>query len=299
MMLFLVALFCVVWGNDRPIVGILDQPYNKTHSYIAASYVKFVESAGGRVVPLNHKASPTELSQKLSYLNGILFAGGGTALRPGVRYFDSAQIIFQQSIQPAAKELQIPIWGTCLGFELLSILAANDTSVLCDGCFNTEGVLLPLNFTSIAKTSRLYGNIPPNLYQALSTQDITENSHVSGVSPQTFKNNARLNAFFDVLSVNEDDKGKEFASSFEAKNYAIYGTQFHPEKNAFEWTTQIPISHTSDAISITQYFADFFISATRVSTRKFPSLDEENAALIYNYSPIKDPSGYYQQIYVF
>lgn len=47
--------------NSQPIIGILSQetysvnkyfPDENYKSYIAASYVKFVESAGGRVVPV-------------------------------------------------------------------------------------------------------------------------------------------------------------------------------------------------------------------------------------------------------
>lgn len=46
--------------NDRPIIGVLAQEisahlsshFEYAKSYIAASYVKFVEGAGGRVVPV-------------------------------------------------------------------------------------------------------------------------------------------------------------------------------------------------------------------------------------------------------
>lgn len=47
--------------NDRPIIGILSQetfsvnkyfPGENYESYIAASYVKFIESAGARVIPV-------------------------------------------------------------------------------------------------------------------------------------------------------------------------------------------------------------------------------------------------------
>jgi gamma-glutamyl hydrolase len=53
--------------NYRPVIGILSHPgdgasgrlSNATNaSYIAASYVKFVESAGARVIPLIYNESP-------------------------------------------------------------------------------------------------------------------------------------------------------------------------------------------------------------------------------------------------
>jgi len=33
--------------------------------------------------------------------------------------------------------------------------------------------------------------------------------------------------------------GRTFASVFEGKEYPVYGTQFHPEKNNFEWVKVI------------------------------------------------------------
>ena len=45
--------------NDRPIIGILAMPKKSTYkdlhfkkNYIAASYVKYIESMGARVVPV-------------------------------------------------------------------------------------------------------------------------------------------------------------------------------------------------------------------------------------------------------
>jgi len=63
-----------------------------------------------------------------------------------------------------------------------------------------------------------------------------------------------------VTAVNKDRQGLEFVSSFEHKQYPIYGVQFHPEKNAYEWKVTSKIPHTAKAISVGQYFANFFIN---------------------------------------
>lgn len=74
--------------TERPIIGILTLPnHNKGHlgtlgtSYMAASYVKWVESGGARVVPLRYDDGPDALRQQAESLNGILFTGGGTAIQ--------------------------------------------------------------------------------------------------------------------------------------------------------------------------------------------------------------------------
>ena len=45
-----------------------------------------------------------------------------------------------------------------------------------------------------------------------------------------------------------------------AYNYPIYGTQWHPEKNAFFWNPRFVINHSKRAVKAAEYFARFFVS---------------------------------------
>lgn len=47
--------------------------------------------------------------------------------------------------------------------------------------------------------------------------------------------------------------------------YPIYATQFHPEKNAFEWASFLRIPHSEAAIEVGQETANFFVSQARRS----------------------------------
>jgi gamma-glutamyl hydrolase len=74
----------------------------------------------------------------------------------------------------------------------------------------------------------------------------------------------------------------------ESYNYPIFGSQWHPEKNAFEWgqTNGIPneaINHSPEAILIAQYTANFFVQQARYSNHKYKNPTDEQAALIENY----------------
>lgn len=88
----LYSLFVSVFGfekkcgtiNQGPVIGILTQEYHgdfkeykNNRSYIAASYVKFVESAGGRVVPLLLDQDIKYYTDIMSNLSGVLLPGGG------------------------------------------------------------------------------------------------------------------------------------------------------------------------------------------------------------------------------
>ena len=54
-----------------------------------------------------------------------------------------------------------------------------------------------------------------------------------------------MEKFWQVFSVNHDNEGTEFISAMEAKEFPFFATQFHPEKNSFEWADGYPaIPHT-------------------------------------------------------
>lgn len=105
---------CATAANTRPTVGILTQKHSSAHTYIAASYVKWVESAGARAVPLFYDAwSGAELGKVLQSVNGVLLPGGGADFVGA--YWQALQTIFDYAVQANKMGLHYPIWGTCLG----------------------------------------------------------------------------------------------------------------------------------------------------------------------------------------
>jgi gamma-glutamyl hydrolase len=278
------------------------KPYQ---TYIAASYVKFVESAGGRVVPVHYDSPTADLRKIFHQVNGLIFPGGGTSIRkvPGNQFRKASEFLYDLALKANDAGDSFPIHGTCLGFQMLSVLAAGDDGVLCAKCYDTEGTPLPLDLTPAAKSSKLFSAMPADLMKALVTQNLTENSHVSGFQPKTFADNANLKKFFRVLSTNTDGNGSSFVSTIEAVQYPISGTHWHPEKNNFEWG-QIgklgykAIPHSAPAVLLSQYMANNFVSRARKSRHGFASVEAEQKALISNFPTVSDPQGYFSQIYL-
>ena len=287
----LCVLSCVAFTsalNGRPIIGILTQPSSSTlsqfgNSYIAASYVKYAESGGARVVPIHYNSTQAELQDVFSKINGVLFPGGGADL-DNTTLYQSGQYLYNLAIEANNKGDYFPIFGHCMGFELLNIITSENFNIL--GNFNAENVTLPLNFTTQAHKSRLFGNAPADIIKIFSSEPVTMNNHQEGVSPSAFNNNKYLPAFYDILSNNDDLDGKVFISTIEGKKYPIYGIQWHAEKPQFEWNSQEGINHDAHAILAMQYMQNFFISEARKSNHKYPTEAEENAALIYNFQPV-------------
>ncbi|MEE6463890.1 hypothetical protein FKM82_006091 [Ascaphus truei] len=287
--------------NERPIIGILAQ---ETHfenlqvfgkSYLAASYVKTIESAGARVVPIRLHLSEQEYVKIFNSINGVLFPGGGVDLINS-EYARIASIFYNLALKANDRGNYFPIWGTCLGFEELTYLTSGEIVLTMT---NTEDISIPLNFTVAASQSKLFRNIPLQLFNDLSSKPLTANFHHWSLSLQNFTANKKLSSFYNVLTTNSDGQ-VEFISTFEAYKYPFYGVQWHPEKSPFEWRRTSSTSHAAESVKVAFYMADFFVNEARKNFHHFLNEEEENRALIYNYNPVHTGvTSVFEQIYFF
>jgi len=291
--------------NDQPIIGILtvgptsdDCPTYLTMSGIGGCftsfYVKWIEMAGGRVVPIPYNAPESELDFLFNSVNGILFTGGELALTTTSPYYKTAYYLYARTL--AANDVQdyFPLWGTCMGFQMLTILTSQNISVLSLNAFDSQNLSIPLDYTSEAPKSRMFGTAPADVVNILGTEPVTTNLHTDGVKPDDFYGNTAFNTFYSVLSTNVDRQNLPFISTIEGRVVPVYGTQWHPERNQFEWSTGLNINHSPDAIHAMQYMADFFVDEARRNTHSFSNDTLENQWLIYNWNPIYMGSGGYQ-----
>ncbi|KAG7037445.1 Gamma-glutamyl hydrolase 2 [Cucurbita argyrosperma subsp. argyrosperma] len=107
--------------NYHPVIGILSHPgdgasgrlSNATNaSYIAASYVKFVESAGARVIPIIYTEPLEVIFEKLDLVNGVLFTGGWA--KKGL-YYSVVEKIFKKILERNDAGERFPLYAVCLG----------------------------------------------------------------------------------------------------------------------------------------------------------------------------------------
>ncbi|XP_055007220.1 gamma-glutamyl hydrolase-like [Boleophthalmus pectinirostris] len=248
-------------------------------SYIAASYVKTLESAGARVLPIMINRPEEEYRMLFKAINGFFLPGGAANIMDS-GYATAANIFYDLAIEANKKGDYFPIWGTCLGFEQLAVITAKKRVLVRT---NTTAVSLPLNFTAEANGSRLFKDFRPDVMSALATEPITINAHKWSVSMETYYENEDLNKFYKVLSTNTDGK-IEFISTFEAYDYPFYGVQYHPEKNPYEWTRDFYV-HTPISIRMTFCFADFFVNEARKSKHTYESEQWIRDLLIYHSTP--------------
>ncbi|XP_034934056.1 gamma-glutamyl hydrolase-like isoform X2 [Chelonus insularis] len=300
---------CPVGPNERPIIGILAQEashrmkslYNGTYkTYIAASYVKFLESGGAQVVPIWQGKDVSYYENILRQINGVVLPGGSAYFNTTNGYADSARIIYRIATDINLSGTYFPLWGACLGFEVMTYIAAGD-QYICKRCYGMNNVASPLEFKSDYRTRRLFKHAPSEIIEILNNENVTANFHHYCVTEEDFAK-VGLSNTYRVVTINRDSRDTAFISTMEHDQYPFYGVQYHPEKNSFEWADRLTgIPHSSNAIKVSQYFANFIVDEARKNFNSFRTKDEEKESLIYNYEVTytSSPKSSFTQCYLF
>ncbi|KAF6730146.1 Gamma-glutamyl hydrolase [Oryzias melastigma] len=288
--------------NDRPVIGILTmivsdevmKPFGRT--YIPASYVKYVESGSGRVMPIRLTLTTSEYEKIFKSINGLIFIGGATDLETS-DFARVARIFYKLALEANDAGDYFPMWGTCLGMQLLTVLVAGENLL---SRTTAENVALPLNLTTDAHSSRMFKDFPEDLVKAITQEPLTGNFHHYGLEVQAFQENEKLRSFFTVLSTNVAENEAHFISTLEGKRYPFYGVQWHPEVNRFQWDKNLNFPHSSHAVHLSSLLAEFFINEGRRSSHHFDNLEEEESSLIYTHTPLYAGNfTAYEQVYFF
>ncbi|XP_039296746.1 gamma-glutamyl hydrolase A-like isoform X2 [Nilaparvata lugens] len=288
--------------NGRPIIAVLAQEINATtldKTYIPASYVKALEAAGARVVPLFIRQDEKYYRDNMAFINGVVFPGGAANLTMKGGFAEAANIIYKiaKEINENSKNTQVfPILGVCQGLEVISVIAANMTNPLVD-C-KAENINLPLKFKQNHQFSRLYRNLSPEIDYLLGRVPVTVNHHHFCLTEPNLSSYG-LDLDWRVLSTNLDQEGLEFVSSMEHKALPFVGVQFHPEKPAYEWHPIQHNPHNFKAILANRYFYDWLVNTAKQNDHRYPDKNSEKDALIYNYRATYTPDSYDLQYYYF
>lgn len=310
MILFIfLSVIPLLFSHTSPIIGILTLPSTaspsypaSSFSYFGASYVKFIESAGARVVPIPYDSEFEEIERIFKKINGLLLPGGGSSLwivenetkKQGFANVTLAsKFLVQLAIEANKRGDFFPIWGTCLGLEMMIMDISEEAAVLDE--FNSENHHQDLIF--VKGNSRMWDGLSDDLKNYAMLHKPAFFYHKYGKRYESFIENERLEWFFDVNTVSRDFDDVWFVSSAEGKKFPFYITQFHPEIAVFEWKKDVKANHEEESVLISQHLGNFFVKEARRNEHRF-EMGEEEELLIYNYSPVRVEE-FYEQVYFF
>lgn len=273
-----------------PIIGILTVPVSKVKrshndnikSYLADSYVKWVEMSGARVVPIPYNLPIKELKCILRQINGVLFPGGDVD-RVYTEDFYTYIKAFKEIYKYAKSQSHFPLWATCLGFEFLMLMPNNSVKQIYEGYTKLSHInIVQARHQTAPITLRIKSSFNNNMF-----------SHFGKTDYKLFKNNCiymnhgygfltsnpHLSNDVNILSTNLDAREQEYVSTIQFKKHPFYGVQWHPEKVMFEFLDpKIPHDEFSQYISrrMSQMFVD--------ECQKNSNTLENDELLIYYYN---------------
>lgn len=105
----------------------------------------------------------------------ILFPGGALSFTDPKGYSEAGQYIYQIASELNDRGDYFPLWGTCLGFEFLTYVSANQTEIRAN-C-NSYSQSVPLTFKTGFKASRMFGTAPDTVIKILQNEAVTANFH--------------------------------------------------------------------------------------------------------------------------
>uniref|UniRef100_A0A7S1LYM2 folate gamma-glutamyl hydrolase n=1 Tax=Neobodo designis TaxID=312471 RepID=A0A7S1LYM2_NEODS len=278
-------------NQPHPSIGIFSSPLvdcpeppsdlEDIHSCVFGTYVRWLEAAGVRVVPMRWDDPLDRKIDLMRNLNGVLFAGGSLDVQPQYyqRFRDRVCEIVNVSKSWNAEGDRFVLWGTCQGFQMLSACIGGSLDVVHDGFKGVAPKMLALNFTRKTQGSRMYGFADDRTLSDLQHSPTTLNYHHEGVLPEDFEAGRPLGDFFDVTSTNSDAVGRQFVSTMEAKNAAIYGVQYHPEWPPFDWSDS-RIAKSDGAVRVSKFVSQFLRTQLESNNHTFPTPDHLEAVVI-------------------
>jgi len=106
------------------MIGVYTQPYDSNQSYVAASYVKYLEMSGAQLVPLFYSLSTADLINMLQQLYGVLIPDGSQTIDINNLSTQNADAILNYSMEQVFKGVQFRIWDTYARHGMLSYLTS-------------------------------------------------------------------------------------------------------------------------------------------------------------------------------
>jgi len=210
------------------MIGIIAFPeVHTSRSVFPSNYVNWIESSGAKAVVLPYTISPKKLSLCLDKLSGLVWTGGAIESRQYSTlqyntYMNTLQLSFDIIKNYNDKGRYFPLWGTCLGFEILVLFGKHvkPANLFEHVQSHPKSAKDCIKFTH---SSRLKDWFDPEMRKKMEITPCALHHHTLGVDINPMKH----------LTIVSTDSG--FINMIEYKKYPFYGVQFHPDQpfNAF------------------------------------------------------------------
>jgi hypothetical protein len=216
-------------------------------SFIAESYVQWLQGADLKAVPLNIHLDDETMMAEIEKFDALLLTGGSQPFY--IKSKDDHRNLEDQSSNSSAEKIpdeylvkvskiikkvkqindekrKYPLWSTCLGFEATLITDSNFTLTRHE-VDNELKAPLPINiYSTNTKSTQFFTKHEREIFDK---KNLFYFNHKFGLLLNEVMSNKYLkDSIVPVATINKN--GKEILAWYEYVNYPFIGCQFHPEK---------------------------------------------------------------------
>ena len=272
----------LIKDHHHPTIGILSVPMTiskqkYTHSYIPASYVKWLEMNHARVIPIPYDSPHGVLDMVLNQVNGVLFIGGqvdhNMIDNEYIRFIETFEYIFNHAKRSNNSGNYFPLFSICLGMEMLAMINEGSKKLIPNyvkkkGISDVAGRNNNAKLYFSKKKSRLSSIFTEEELSEFRKTSCVFQNHGLGF-PENAAYMKKWNKHWDTIATSKgtDKKREDYVSILEYKKYPFYGLQFHPEKVLFEWEID-SIGRAPIFRNISHKLSKFFVSECKKNKNK-------------------------------
>jgi gamma-glutamyl hydrolase len=209
--------------DTRPLILIFCQPSEevaidktKVYPYAPVAYSNWLEATGARCIPLPYDTNEGTINYLLERTHGLLVPGGGCNLYKSFLHKEGYGPVMQgflriwrYILKMWAKGVEYPIWGTCLGLEIILLSLSGDSKVLSS--LNSRGHQVELY--SHYSNSRFLSQMPLHLRLKAEHLKLLNFQHSYGISVTKFLHTQKLTDQLKIVQISKDKDGKWFCSA--------------------------------------------------------------------------------------
>lgn len=169
-----------------------------------------MESAGARVIALRYDYDLETLKYLFDHINGILFPGGDPSLWANEttktefsEMTKKGMYLYQLAVEANNNGDYFPLWGTCLGYEMMLMATTHDPKILDNFVQDDESE--KYTYTDKKSVSRILKTMPEELVNYSANNPVAYYFHKYGKLYSTFRANRKLESVYNVIATAFDD----------------------------------------------------------------------------------------------
>ena len=247
---------------------------------------------------LNYHSEKGEIANAMENLDGVLLTGGAT-LWPheditinGLDYFKVGNprkepyLDLIKEIMDKAKSINdngryFPIFAICLGFEGILLVETDFDYPIANVDNNDNNLRIKFK----EGESRLKRALTDEQIKNVETKDLLYFFHTLGFTEELFNKYKILTDNYDITATLPLGDYGNCIASFEHKKYPFFATQYHPEKNMFDYGTTFNAHHSDEVYEMGLSLTKLCIPKSVLETKK--DIQPDVHKCIFNISETK------------